>query len=157
MSHMDTSKTAKGNVLKQARYVALTDRVQIIISKSLEKRLQNGDIMDEVYLSEMWQSSSVSVSPSAASISAFTTLLPQCTPYLSPVPTTLPTTSTNPSLPHPPDVPIICIHSCKVSPSTLASRPSSPQVPSRAPPEIQSTMSREPLRRCRPPGYRPAC
>ena len=36
---------------------------------------------------------------------AFTTLLTQCIPYLRPVPTVLPTTFTNPSLPHPLEVP----------------------------------------------------
>ena len=55
MGHMDTLKTAKRYVLKQARYVALTDREHIIILKSSEKRLKNGDVMDVVYLSTTWQ------------------------------------------------------------------------------------------------------
>ena len=45
MGHMDTLKAAKRDVLKQVRYVALTDRLHIIISKSSQKRLQNSDVM----------------------------------------------------------------------------------------------------------------
>ena len=51
MGHMDTLKTAKRYVLKQARCVALTDGVHMVILKSLEKRLKNGDVMNVVHLS----------------------------------------------------------------------------------------------------------
>ena len=53
MGHVDTLKTAKRYVLKQARDVALTDRVHMVILKSLEKRLKNGDVMDVVPFSHM--------------------------------------------------------------------------------------------------------
>ena len=55
MGHMDTLKTAKLYLLKQARYVALTDREHIIILKSSQKRLEKGDVIDLVHLSHMWQ------------------------------------------------------------------------------------------------------
>ena len=100
MGQMDTLKTAKRYVLKQARYVVLTNREHIVILKSLEKWLKNGDVMDVVHISHMWHSSSLSNLPSTTPDMTLITLLLQCPPYLYPVPTILPTTFTYLSLPH---------------------------------------------------------
>ena len=69
---------------------------------------------------------------SAAPTVAFTTLLTQCTPYLRPVPTVLPTTFTNPSLPHPLEVPNFHLNFHTGIARCLSSSPHPPQVPSRA-------------------------
>ena len=99
--------------LRQARCVALTDRAQMLILRSLKKRLKNGDVMGVVRFSHMWHSSYMYTFPSTTSSMALTTLLLRCPPYLNPVPTILPTTFTYPSLSHPHDVPMIHPHYCK--------------------------------------------
>ena len=75
-----------------------------------------------------WLSALLSAAPTVA----FTTLLTQCTPYLPLVPTVLPTTFTNPSLPHPPEVPNFHLNLHTWIARYLSSAPLPPQVPSRA-------------------------
>ena len=74
-----------------------------ILAKTVEKR----DVIDVASSSFLamchscWMSALLSAAPTVA----FTTLLTQCTPYFRPIPTVLPSTVTNLSLPHSPEAP----------------------------------------------------
>ena len=50
MGRMDILKTVKHYFLKQARYVALTNREHTIILKSSQKQLEKSDVIDIVHL-----------------------------------------------------------------------------------------------------------
>ena len=95
----------KWYILKQARYVTLPDHGRSIFFEILAKTVEKRDVIGVVRLSCNLPLMLHVCSPFCGPTLAFTTLLTQCTPYLRPVPTVLPTTFTNPSLPHSPEVP----------------------------------------------------
>ena len=72
-----------------------------ILAKTAEKR----DVIDVVHLSCDVPLMLNACSPLRGSTVPFTTLLTQCKPYFRPIPTVLPSTFTNPSLPHSPEAP----------------------------------------------------
>ena len=99
MGHMAALRRTKRYFFKQTQYLTLPDRDHSIFLKTSHKPPKNHETRSICLFLAMfllcWMYALLSAAPTVAS----TTLITQCTPYFRPIPTVLPLTFTNPSLP----------------------------------------------------------